>query len=173
MIVMSIVKLEKREKGVTLIALSITIVVMIILAGIGIYGSTDIIKKAKLEELKTNMLLLQAKAREYVEDATFKMGMNPDEPKKSSVRNEVYIENAKLQKATDSEIPSSFGITDTTTCYWLTSEAQTSWGLSKMKLESGEKYLIQFNEADVTVEVYNTKGYNSNYSLTAIDQIEE
>ena len=170
---MSIEKMKKREEGITLVALSITIIVMIILAGIGIYGGTDIIKEAKLEELKTNMLLIQAKAREYVEDATFKMGMNPDEPKKTSVRNEVYIENAKLQKATDSEIPSSFGITDTTTCYWLTSETQTNWGLGKMKLENDEKYLIQFNETDVTVEVYNTKGYQGNYSLTAIDQIKE
>lgn len=170
---MSIAKMKKREEGVTLVALSITIVVMIILAGIGIYGSTDIIKKAKLEELKTNMLLIQAKAREYVEDATFKMGINPDESKKTEVRNEVYVENAKLQKATDSEIPSGFGITDTTTCYWLTPEAQASWGLNKMKLENDEKYLIQFDETNVTVEIYNTKGYQGNYSLTAIDQVEE
>ena len=41
---MSIEKMKKREEGITLIALSITIIVMIILAGIGIYGSTDIIK---------------------------------------------------------------------------------------------------------------------------------
>ena len=170
---MSIAKMKKREKGVTLVALSITIVVMIILVGIGIYSSTDVIKKAKLEELKTNMLLIQAKAREYVEDATFKMGINPDESKKNEVRNEVYVENAKLQKATDTEIPSDFDITDTTTCYWLTPEAQTSWGLSKMKLESNEKYLIQFDEANVIVEIYNTKGYKGNYSLTAIDQMEE
>ena len=83
---------------------------MIILAGIGIYGSTDIIKKAKLEEMETNMLLIEAKAREYVESATFKMGINPDEPKKQNVRNTVYVEEAKLQKATDADIPSSFGI---------------------------------------------------------------
>ncbi len=163
----------KKEEGVTLVALSITIIVIIILAGIAINGSTNMIKKAKLEELKTNMLLIQAKAREYVEDATFKMGINPDEPKKNSVRNEVYIENAKLQKATDDEIPSNFGITDRTTCYWLTSEAQTSWGLGKMSLESNENYLIQFDETNVTVEIYNTKGYQGNYSLTVIDQIKE
>lgn len=42
-----------------------------------------------------------------------------------------------------------------------------------MELEEHEKYLIQFNETDITVEVYNTKGYQENYSLTAIDQIKE
>lgn len=170
---MSIMKMQKEETGVTLAALSITIVVMLILAGITINGSTNMIKKAKLEELKTNMLFLQAKAREYVEDANFKMGINPDDAKKVSVRNEVYVEKAKLQKAEDSEVPSSLGIADTTTCYWLTPEAQTSWGLDKIKLERDENYLIQFDEENVTVEIYNTKGYQGNYSLTAIDQIKE
>ena len=162
---MCIKNIKNNTNGVTLIALSITIVVMIILAGIGIYGSTDMIKKAKLEEMKTNMLLL--------ESATFKMGINPDEQKKQNVRNAVYVEEAKLQKATDTNIPSSFGIADTTTCYWLTTEAQTSWGLSKMQLEKDEKFLIQFDETNITVEIYNTKGYNGNYSLTAIDAMKE
>lgn len=165
--------IKNKTEGITLVALSITIIVMLILAGVGIYGSTSMIKEAKLEELNTNMLLIQAKAREYVEDATFKMGINSDEEKKNNVRNEVYVQNAKLQKATDSEIPSNFEITDTTTCYWLTTEAQTSWGLDKMNLGETEKYLIQFKEDDVTVEVYNTVGYEDNYSLTEIEQIEE
>ena len=170
---MSVENKKNRTEGVTLITLCITIIVMIIIAGVGIYSITNIIKEAKLEELKTNMLLIQAKAKEYIEDATFKMGMNSDDEKKASVRNEVYIENAKLQKVADNELPSDLGITDTTTCYWLTTEAQTSWGLNKMELQKDEKYLIQFDETNVTVEVYNTKGYRGNYSLTAIEQIQE
>ena len=42
-----------------------------------------------------------------------------------------------------------------------------------MQLEKDEKFLIEFKEADVTVEVYNTKGYQGNYSLTAMEQIQE
>ncbi len=170
---MSRKKMEYKTEGITLISLVITIIVLMILAGIGIYGSTDMIKRAKLEELKTNMLFMQAKAREYVEDATFKMGINPDEEKKTNVRNAVYSEEAKLRKTADGEIPSSFGITDATTCYWLTTEAQKAWGLEKIKLENNEKYLIQFDEANMTVEIYNTIGYHGNYSLTAINQINE
>lgn len=164
---------KHRTEGVTLITLCITIIIMIIIAGVGIYSITNIIKEAKLEELKTNMLLIQAKAKESIEDATFKMGMNADDTKKASVRNEVYIENAKLQKVENNELPSNLGITDTTTCYWLTTEAQTSWGLNKMELRKDEKYLIQFDEINETVEIYSTKGYKGNYSLTAIEQIKE
>ena len=157
----------RKNTGITLIALSILVLVLLILAAITISTGMETIEKAKLEELRTNMLLIQAKARESVEEATFKMGINPDENKKNQVRNEIYIEKAGLEKAED--VPSNFGITDTSTCYWLTNLA--SWGLNEIKTESGERYLVQFNETDVTVEVYNTKGYKGNYSLTQIDQL--
>ncbi|MCI8637000.1 MAG: type II secretion system protein [Clostridia bacterium] len=162
-------EIKNRTNGVTLIVLTITIVILLILAGIVLYYGKDTIKMAQIEELKTNMLLIQAKAREYVEDANFKMGINPDEEKKANVRNEVYITNAKLKKVEEGEVPSDFGITDITTCYWLTPEAQSSWGLDKIKLVENEKYLIQFDENNVTVEIYNTQGYEGNYSLTAIE----
>lgn len=161
--------IKNKTNGVTLIVLAITIVILLMLAGIALYSGSDTIKKAQVEELKTNMLLIQAKAREYVEDANFKMGVNPDEEKKINVRNEVYATNAKLKKVEEGEVPSNLGITDITTCYWLTLEAQASWGLEKIKLGENEKYLIQFDETNVTVEVYNTQGYEGNYSLTAIE----
>lgn len=167
--------MEKTQKGITLLALMVTIVVLLILAGVGFASGKETIQKAKLEELKTNMLLIQAKAREYVEEATFKMGIKPDDEKKIQVREAVYgsgDENgAKLSKA--ETIPAEFGIEDTTTCYWLTPEAQEKWGLSKMQMGDNERYLIKFDEETATVEVYNTEGYDGKYSLTQIDQIEK
>lgn len=169
--------MKNRTEGITLVALSITIIILIIIAGISIYSAKETIQKTKLEGLKTNMLLMQAKAKEYVEDATFKMGINPTEEKKTEVRGKVYgsdsEEGAKLQKAESSEIPSDFGIIDTSTCYWLTETAQTNWGLSKIELGKNEKYLIRFDETNITVEIYNTEGYNGKYSLTDIEQIQE
>ncbi len=167
--------MEKTQKGITLLALMITIVVLLILAGVGFTSGKETIQKAKLEELKTNMLLIQAKAREYVEEATFKMGIKPDDEKKIQVREAVYgsgDENgAKLSKA--ETIPTEFGIEDTTTCYWLTPETQEKWGLSKIQMGDNERYLIKFDEETATVEVYNTEGYDGKYSLTEIDQIEK
>ena len=64
----------KENKGVTLTSLVITIIVLLIIAGISVYSGTDIIKRAKLEELKTNMLLIETKAKECVENANFKLG---------------------------------------------------------------------------------------------------
>ena len=61
----------KNNKGITLIALTITIIILLILASITIYSGKESIKKAQLESLKTNMLLIKAKAKEYVEQASF------------------------------------------------------------------------------------------------------
>ena len=165
-----------KNKGVTLLSLVITIVILLIIAGISIQSGKDIIKKTQLEELKTNMLLIEAKAKGYVEEANFKMGINPDDAKKSEVRNEVYVSNAKLETASDITADSSI---PTSECYKLTQEAMQSWGLNKIKVEEGEYYLIQFKDTitaentSLSVEIYNTKGYNGKYSLTEIEQIEE
>ena len=57
----------KQEKGITLTVLVTTIIVLLIIAGIGINYGRDTIQKAHLEELETNMLLIKAKAnpKEY------------------------------------------------------------------------------------------------------------
>lgn len=166
----------KKNKGVTLISLVITIIILLIIASISLYSGKGIIKKAQLEELKTNMLLIEAKAKQYVEEANFKMGINPDDTKKSEVRNEVYINTAKLTSANDMTTDISIPTSD---CYKLTQEAIDAWGLSEMEIEEGEYYLIQFKDTitaentSLSVEIYNTKGYNGKYSLTEIEQIEE
>lgn len=169
--------MKDNKKGITLISLVVTIVLLVILAGIALMGGKEILEKAKLEELKTNMLLIQAKAKEYVEEATFKMGLHPDENKKQEVRRQVYEDaeeqGAKLKKADASEIPSNFNLEENKkdTCYWLTKEAKEKWGLDKLEKET--QYLIYFDEEKVTAEVYYQEGYEGKYSLSEIDAIQE
>lgn len=166
--------MRKKTDGVTLIALTITVVVLLIIAGISFSAGKEVIQKAQIEELKTNMLLIQAKAKEYVEEATFRMGINPDDVKKNAVREEIYgngEQGAKLQAV--SEIPQYVNNVENTFCYWLTPETQVKWGLDKIKLDKDEKYLIQFDENKLSVEVYNTKGYDGKYSLTDIENLQK
>ena len=120
----------KKENGVTLIALIVTIIILTVIASIAIYSGSDTIKKAKLEEIKTNMLLIEAKAREYVEDANFKMGINPDDAKKNQVRNDIYVNEAKLTKT--SSVPSNINVKDINNCYDVTNDTLNSWGLDKI-----------------------------------------
>ena len=173
---------KKNENGVTLIALTVTIVVLLIIAGIAVFSGKDTIKKANLESIKTNMMLIEAKARKCVEEVNFKLG--PKEEKKDeieSIRGNVYEDGtedgAKLKKISeliseksDVVIPSQ--IPQDETVYWVTPETLEKWGLDKIELKEGEVYLIKFDETAVKVEIYNNLGFDNKYSLTEINEIE-
>lgn len=63
-----------NEKGISLIILSVTIIVILIIASIAIYYGTETINRANVETIRTNMLLIKAKSSEYCEEANFKLG---------------------------------------------------------------------------------------------------
>ena len=165
----------RENKGITLVALIITIIVLIIIASIGVYGGKETIRKANLEALRTNMLLIEAKAKGVVEKANFQLG--PDFQKESeigTIRNDLYVTENKLQKLSDSGITVSSEIPTGDNVYVFTQETASLWALDNVysELEDGEYYIIEFNEREATVEIYNTIGYQGYYSLTDIDELE-
>lgn len=162
----------RKENAITLISLAITVIVILIISSVATYSGKEIIRKGKLEELRTNMLLIQAKAKEYVEDANFRMGLAPDETRKEDVRRSVYVDGAKLEKVNAQE----YGIDNSSVCYKVTKETLNIWGLDKIELKDNEDYLIAFDDENATVEIYNTKGFvddngDTRNSLTDIEEI--
>ena len=160
----------KNNKGITLIALTITIIILLILASITIYSGKESIKKAQLESLKTNMLLIKAKAKEYVEQASFKNGVNKSEISEEA-KNELKGKEANASDYSKQNITINWG----EILYKLTSDNLKEMGLKDVKLGSNEEYLVKYNIKDVTVEVYNTSGYENNgttvYSLSELEKI--
>ena len=163
-------------KGITLIALTITIVLLLILATISFYSGKETIEKAKLQELKTNMLLIQAKAKEYVEEVNFRMGIieSERESNKTKAREEIYgVNGQKLKKVEKESIPSEFNINNEDykdSCYQLTEETVKKWGLDKLEDEVNDYFLV-FDEINEKVEIYYREGYDKQYSLTDIEKI--
>ena len=160
----------KQDKGITLIALMVTIIILLIIAGIAIYNGKETIQRANLEALRTNMLLIEAKAKGLVEEANFQLG-----PEKTgdlaNIRKSIYVDENGLSAASEiSNIPSEF-IKDNV--YVFTRETATLWGLDNVygEPESGGYYLIAFDEENASVEIYNTLGYQGHYSLTEIDEL--
>ena len=92
-----------NEKGITLVALVVTIIILLIIAGIALSGGKNTIKRANLESIKTNMLLIKAKALECVEEVNFKLGPNNQKIDEiDSIRENLYANgndnSAKLKK---------------------------------------------------------------------------
>ena len=95
----------KQDKGITLIALMVTIIILLIIAGIAIYNGKETIQRANLEALRTNMLLIEAKAKGLVEEANFQLG-----PEKTgdlaNIRKSIYVDENGLSAASEiSNIP--------------------------------------------------------------------
>ena len=61
----------KKDRGITIIALIITIIVMLILASVTIEFGTGQVERAKLEDIKTTMLLIKGRAKIVVDKESF------------------------------------------------------------------------------------------------------
>ena len=161
----------KDNRGITLIALIVTIVILLILTGVTITAGTESIKKEKLETLRTNMLLISGKGKEYCEEANFRAGTNNEVDKGTE-----YLLNDKQLKQVSS-IPNSSETYD-----FIAELDETELkriGLNEVanSKDIGSFY-IGFKIIENQVEVYSEKGYKSkdgttNYKLSDIENLEE
>lgn len=183
-----IIKMEKNN-GITIVSLIITIIILLILAGISIGTGNKVIKSSELENVKTNMLLIKAKGKEYVENANFKLGTNFDnltDPKDKQKRITAAKKELKGEEITDPNIfNQNMGITQETIAndnanyiyyYKLRENDLNDMGLSNVKLdERNGYYVIKYNIKNVEVEVYNTQGFERDgkiyYSLSELQNL--
>ncbi len=174
----------KNNNGVTMISLVITIIVLIILATITIYSATGLIKRANIENLKTNMLLIEAKAKTALEETIFKIKPFGDNP-----TDEQLIQIGKIEEETligikvgeNENIKTkliSIGVPEENieNCYYFNKEELDRIGLDT-KIAEQEYYVVQYDFDKLAIEVYYTKGYDykgvTYYSLTQLEDIKD
>ncbi len=150
-----------KEKGITMISLVITMIVLVILASVTIYVGNDVINQAKLQTINTNMMLIQAKVKTIAEQVEFDSTTNSYVGTKLS-----EISDNKIQKLIDSgSIPSS----DMEKCYFLSQYSLNSMGLGKVKVEDG--YVVDYEKN----EVWYVKGFEKKgevyYKLSDMRQL--
>lgn len=176
----------KENKGITMVTLVITIIVLLILAGISIGTGNKVIKSSELENVKTNMLLIKVKGKEYVENANFKLGTNFENATDKETRMTTAKGELKGTEIVDSnEFNGNIGITEDqfqeekanlSFYYRLSTQDLTDMGLTNVK--SDEKngwYIIKYDIKNVQVEIYNEKGFEDEgtiyYSLSDIENL--
>lgn len=141
--------INSNKNGITLISLIVTIIVLIILAGITITEGNSLIKKAKIESIMTNMITIKSKAKVLVEEANSKVWALADERKIEEL-NRIFTEEYKLESTTiDStqkeELNSEdFENTQNIVCYKLSDEALNIIGFTEV--EECSDYIIVLNK---------------------------
>ncbi|MCI8617716.1 MAG: hypothetical protein HFJ60_05720 [Clostridia bacterium] len=173
----------KENKGITMVALVIIIILLLILVGVSTGTGGNLIKQTKLENLKTNMLLIKVKAKEYVENANFNLGTTfeklTDETEKNN-RIQKAREELKGEDVTSTISSYNININDSSeNVYYYKLDTQTLLNIGLSNLKSDEKegwYIIRYDIVNAEVEVYNSKGFESNntkyYSLSDLQNIE-
>ena len=180
----------KKNNGITMVALVITIVVLLILSSIPINAGKRVIKQSELENLKTNMMLIKVKGKENLENANFNLGTTFDKITDETEKNS-RIDKAKQNlKGTEisnaSELSKIMDMTDSKLqeeksslifYYSLSTNDLQDMGMSNVKSDAKNgRYIIKYDIKNVQIDVYNESGFenegNTYYSLSEIENLE-
>lgn len=141
----------KKENGITLVALIITIIIMMILVGVGFKYTTTSIDKAKFEDIKTDMISIKTKVKIIAEKYNFK-----------------DIDSLVGSTITDEEAQ-RIGQQNGDQLRKLSSNDLSNQGLATIE---GDKYVVYYNlENPSNSEVYYLEGYEGKYSLTELKDL--
>lgn len=141
----------KENRGITIIALVIMIIVITILAGISITQGTDLIKTSKVETFVTNMITIRAKAKVYAEEVNAETWDLED---KSSKKEELYLEKYKMKKSKKedeiiSRVDSNINTGNGCECYEISKETLKQMGLEDLAKESTDgEYAVVYDASD-------------------------
>jgi len=138
----------KKDQGITIVALVITIVIMLILVGVSIKIGTDVISRSQLEDIKTNMLAIQGKARIIKEKNDF---------------GEEDLKGISLSEDSSYIVDENILPADKSGCYIWGEEILEEEGLSSIETTSEKFYIVDYNN---DCEVYYSLGVKGKYSLT-------
>lgn len=134
----------KKEEGITLIILTVTIIIMLILATVAVYNN-NIVDKAKFQLIFANMTLIQMKVNVISEKTNFdgdKTRYIGEKLKDVPNKNEIAGEALTLQELEDENY------------YIYNQETLNNIGLEGIKLAQDEVYIVNYS----TLEVIYPKG---------------
>ena len=165
----------KGNKGITLIVLAITVIILMVLGGVSILGGTEVIKRVKTENIVTNMIMLKSKSKIYAEEVNSKVWDLSSE-EKSEKKPQIFQDEYYMIQEDISDIPALDELSSDVTdggyeCYLITSQTLDKMGLSD--INDGQNYVVVYNESDYTkLDIIYKVGteYNDNtyYSLTKL-----
>lgn len=167
-----------KQTGSTFVKLIIATIIMVILAAISVNYAKKIMNEVEVQDLKTNMLYIQAEAKKGLEEVSFQTA-NLDESKQENIDriNEIKQNNLKGTLLTNAStevqnaVQNILDITVDDTYYYLDEKTLNEMGIKNIKFQENEYFAVKYDFENITVEVINTKGYEGNYTLTQLEQL--
>lgn len=164
-----------NESGKSIVTLVILTILVMIGAGVIINYAKQMIAQTREQDLRTNMLLMQAETKKGLEEVCFRT-VNLNETKEEDLQkiNEIKAEHldgiilsnspAEVQEAIKS-VPE---FTADESCYYLDQSTLSEMGITDIDESQHGYFIVKYDFSNADVEVINTNGYGGNYTLTQI-----
>jgi len=171
----------RNESGKSIVTLVIMTILVIIGAYMIINYANEIMQETETQDLKTNMLLMQAEVKKGLEEVCFN-SVNLDEAKEEDLTriNEIkqeYLKGTILSNAPVEVQDATKNVPDVDlddNCYYLDENTLSEMGITGIDSNKFGYFIVKYDFTNADVEVINTKGYEGNYTLTQMIQtIEE
>lgn len=152
--------MNKDSKGITLVSLVITIIILMIITSVTIYTGSNVIKQVTLQNVNTDMMLIRAKVKTMEEQAKF----NKDNSNYKGTPLINVLDNKKIDKLVDEGI-----VEDITKYYLLSKDDLNSMGLEKVDIADG--YLVNYETEEIIYVRGLEKDDNTYYKLSDIKDL--
>ena len=169
-----------NESGKSIVTLVILTILIMIGASVIINYAQQMLQETKEQDLRTNMLLIQAETKKGVEEVCFhtvnlKESKQEDLTKIDEIKSE-YLKGTILSNSPTEVQEASKNVSNFTfdeNCYYLDEATLTEMGIKDVDANENGYFIVKYDFSNADVEVINTKGSNGNYTLTEIFQIIE
>ena len=134
----------RKESGISIIALLIVVVILAVLIGVTIHFGRGAIDKAKVEDIKTDMISIKTRAKIVADEYNYK---DIEELKGTLVEDEATLSKLNIEKG-----------------YMWDRDTLNDQGLQTIE---ANKYIVTYDlDNPNNCEVYFVDGYEGSYSLT-------
>ena len=165
-----------NESGKSIVILVISTILIMIGAGIIINYAQQMMVETKEQDLRTNMLLMQAEVKKGLEEVCFRtVNLNAtkeDLPKINEIKQEflkgIILSNSpkEVQEATKNVLEVTFD----ESCYYLDEVTLKEIGIQEVDASQWGYFIVKYDFSNADVEVINTNGIQGKYTLTQIVQ---
>ena len=165
----------RNESGKSIVILIILTILVIIGVAVVINYAKEMVAETKIQDLRTNMLLMQAEVKKGLEEVCFQT-VNLEESKEDDLTkiNEIkkeHLDGTKLSEApveVQEAVKNVPNVEFNDNCYYLDETTLTEIGIKKIDTNEFGYFIVKYDFAKAGIEVINTKGYDGNYTLTQI-----
>ena len=164
-----------NESGKSIVILIIMTILIVIGASVIINYAKQMMIETNAQDLRTNMLLIEAEAKKGLEQVCFQtVNLNESKQEDLTKINEAKQQNLAGTILTNSpeEVQNAVknipNVVFDESCYYLDEATLIKMGIKNIDEDKNGYIIVKYNFNNADVEVINTKGYNGKYTLTQI-----